>query len=204
MPARTDQHERSEWGQHFRITHIMESLAQASGDVEQLVAVMSRDLSSAYSYWKIADACREARQYDNALLWAEKGLKAFPERTDGRLREFAAEEYHRRRRHDDALKLMWTEFSEHADLESYKTLARHAKKASAWPEWRERALAEIRLRVAKAKGKSRDQTRPTDLFQTGRSRNCRHQQRALRGFRQLASEGRSRDEADRPQRGVRK
>jgi uncharacterized Zn finger protein len=159
VPARTDKQERSEWGQHFRITHIMESLAQATGDVEQLVAVMSRDLSSAYSYWKIADVYREACQHDNALLWAEKGLKAFPVRTDGRLRELAAQEYHRRRRHDDALKLMWAEFSERPYLESYKTLERHATKAGAWPEWRERALAEIRLRIAKAKEKSRGQTR---------------------------------------------
>lgn len=160
VPARTAKHERSEWGQHFRITHIMESLAQASGNIEQLVAVMSRDLLSAYGYLKIAEVYREARQHDNALLWAEKGLQAFPEHTDGRLREFAAEEYHRRRRHDDAMKLMWAEFSERPYLESYKTLERHAKKAGTWPEWRERALGEIRLRVAKAKDKTRGQTRP--------------------------------------------
>jgi uncharacterized Zn finger protein len=92
---------------------------------------------------------------DNALLWAEKGLKAFPDHTDGRLREFAAEEYHRRRRHDDAMKLMWAEFSERPYLETYKTLERHAKKAGEWPGWRERALAEIRLRIAKAKEKAR-------------------------------------------------
>jgi uncharacterized Zn finger protein len=138
----------------------MESLAQASGDIEQLVAVMSRDLSSAYSYWKVAEVYREARQHDNALLWAEKGLKTFPERTDSRLREFAAKEYHRRRRHDDAMKLMWAEFSERPYLESYRTLERHAKKAGAWPGWRERALAEIRLRITKAKEKVRGQTRP--------------------------------------------
>ena len=160
VPARTTKHERSEWGQNFRITHIMESLAKASGEVEELVAVMSRDLSSAYSYWKIAEVYREARQHDNALLWAEKGLKAFPEHTDGRLREFAAEEYHRRRRHDDAMKLMWAEFSERPFLETYKTLEKHAKKAGAWPEWRERALAEIRVRIAKAKEKARGQSRP--------------------------------------------
>ncbi len=153
--ARTAKHERSEWGQHFRITHIMESLAQASGDIEQLVAVMSRDLSSAYSYLKIAEVYREERHHDNALLWAEQGLKAFPDRTDARLREFAAEEYHRRRRHDDAMKLIWAEFSERPFLENYKTLERHAKKAGAWPEWRERALTEIRLRIAKARGQSR-------------------------------------------------
>ena len=138
----------------------MESLAQASGDIEQLVAVMSRDLSSAYNYWKIPEVYREARQHDNALLWAEKGLQAFPDHTDGRLREFAAEEYHHRRRHDDAMKLMWAEFSERPCLESYKTLERHAKKAGAWPGWRDRALAEIRLRITKAKEKARGQTRP--------------------------------------------
>jgi len=160
VPARTAKHERSEFGQHFRITHIMESLAQASGNIEELVAVMSRDLSSAYSYLKIAEVYREAGQHDGALLWAEKGLKAFPERTDARLREFAAEEYHRRRRHDDAMTLAWAEFSERPFLETYKTLEKHAKKAGAWPEWRERALGEIRLRIAKAKEKARGQTRP--------------------------------------------
>jgi uncharacterized Zn finger protein len=160
VPARTPGPERSEWGQHFRITQIMESLARASGDIEQLVAVMSRDLSSAYSYLKIAEIHREARQHDNALLWAEEGLKAFPDHSDGRLREFTAEEYHRRRRHDDAMKLMWEEFSERPCLESYKTLERHAKKAGAWPGWRDRALAEIRLRITKAKEKARGQTRP--------------------------------------------
>jgi uncharacterized Zn finger protein len=160
VPVRTGRHERSGWGQHFRITKIMESLAQAEGDVEQLVAVMSRDLSSAYGYLKIAEVYHEAGQHDQALLWTEKGLRAFPDHTDSRLREFAAEEYHRRRRHDDAMKLMWAEFSERPFLDTYKTLQRHGKKAGEWPEWRNRGLAEIRLRIAKAKDQARGQTRP--------------------------------------------
>jgi uncharacterized Zn finger protein len=137
----------------------MESLAQESGDLEQLVAVMSRDLSHAYNYLRIAQVYRQARRHDQALEWAEKGLTAFPERTDGRLREFAAEEYHRRRRHDDAMKLMWAEFIERPYLETYRTLERHAKKAGNWPEWRDRALAEIRRRIAKAKDESGGLTR---------------------------------------------
>jgi len=68
VPMRTAKQERSEWGRHFRISHIMESLAQASGDVEQLVAVMSRDLSNAYSYLRIAEAYREAGQQDKSVL----------------------------------------------------------------------------------------------------------------------------------------
>lgn len=160
VPTRTAKHERSESGQHFRITHIMESLAKASGDTEELVSVMSRDLSSAYSYLQIGEVYREARRYDKALEWVEEGLKAFPDRTDGRLREFAAEEYHRRRRHDDAMKLMWAEFSERPHLGTFQTLEGHARKAKTWPEWRERALAEIRQRIAKAKEKSRGQSQP--------------------------------------------
>ena len=58
------------------------------------------------------------------------------------------------------MKLMWAEFSERPFLETYKTLEKHAKKAGAWPEWRERALAEIRVRIAKAKEKARGQARP--------------------------------------------
>ena len=150
VPARAARHEYSEGSRHFRITRIMESLAQASGDIEQLVAVMSRDLSSQYQYLRIAEVYRDARLLDNALPWAEKGLTAFPERTDPRLREFAAEEYHRRKRHNDAMKLMWAGFCERPYLEGYRTLERHAKIASAWPEWRVRALAEIRRRIASA------------------------------------------------------
>ena len=170
VPARTAKDQRSEWGKHFRITHIMESLAHVSGNVEQLVAVMSRDLSHAYSYLRIAEVYREARQHDQALLWAEKGLEAFPENTDARLREFAAEEYHRRRRHDDAMKLMWAEFSERPRLDSYRTLERHARKAGARPEWRERALAEIRHGIAKAKEKARGPASGAFAAPAGQSR----------------------------------
>ncbi|MGA7409093.1 MAG: DUF6880 family protein [Bryobacteraceae bacterium] len=160
VPVRTANHKQSEWDRHVRITQIMESLARASGDIEELVAVMSRDLSDAYNYWKIAGVYRDASQHDKALLWAEKGLAAFPEHTDRRLRDFAADEYHRKGRHDDAMKLMWAEFSERPYLETYRTLEGHAKKAGAWPEWRERALAEIRLNIAKAGEKLRTQAVP--------------------------------------------
>lgn len=160
VPVQTGKQTRTEWGQHFRITHIMESLAKASGDIEELVGVMGRDLSSAYRYVRIAEVYRDAHQDDKALAWAEKGLQAFPERADSRLREFAAQEYHRRGRHGDAMKLIWSEFSERLYLETYKTLEKHAKTAGAWPEWRERALAEIRVRIASLREKVRGRSAP--------------------------------------------
>jgi uncharacterized Zn finger protein len=151
VPASTPGQETTEFVQHFRITNVMESLAKAAGDLDALVAVMSRDLSSAYSYLQIAQVYRDAQQHDQALLWAEKGLAAFPDHTDRRLREFAAEEYHRRERHGDALELIWLEFAERPGLETYRSLERHAQPGNAWPEWRERALLEIRRRIAAAK-----------------------------------------------------
>lgn len=160
VPARTANDRTSDWGKHFRITHIMETLARLSHDPEALVAVMSRDLSHAYSYLRIAEIYYETGQHDKALEWAEQGLKAFPERTDGRLREFAAQEYHRRRRHDDAINLMWAEYVERPGLESYRTLERHANKAGSWKEWRERALLEIRHRIESAGRENRKRNRP--------------------------------------------
>ncbi|MDE3195117.1 MAG: hypothetical protein KGN84_02155, partial [Acidobacteriota bacterium] len=97
---------------------------------------------------------------DEALEWAEKGLKAFPSRPDFRLHEFAAGEYHRRGRHQDAMKLIWAEFCERLYLEAWKTLRRHATEAGAWPEWRERALAEIRSRIAKTRAQRTGQKVP--------------------------------------------
>jgi tetratricopeptide (TPR) repeat protein len=128
----------------------MESLAQLSGDVEALVAVKSRDLSSAYDYLHIAEIYREAGERGQALAWAEKGMQAFPERQDSRLLTFAADEYHHRLLHDQAMALIWKLYLEWPTLANFALLECHAEKAHAWPEWRERALSELRRRIEKS------------------------------------------------------
>lgn len=139
------------YGKRFRITHIMETLARRSGDVEALVAIKKRDLSSAWGYLQIAETYQKARQHDLALEWAERGLKAFPQRTDARLRGFLAAEYHRRKRHDEAMALAWTEFAESPGLGQYQSLKGHADRTDAWPAWREKALAHVREGIARDK-----------------------------------------------------
>ena len=160
VPARTAKNDRFGWDEHFHITHIMESLAQVSGDIEGLVAVISRDLSCGYSYLRIAEIYRQAGQPDKALEWAEKGLRAFPTNTDQRLREFAAEEYHSRRRHDEAMQLIWAQFTERPFLDSYQILEKHARTAGTWAAWRDRALGDIRSQIEKAKKKARGREIP--------------------------------------------
>jgi uncharacterized Zn finger protein len=139
------------YGRRFRITHIMETLARQTGDIEAVVAVKKRDLSSPYAYLQIAETYKKARKHDLALEWAERGVKAFPQRTDSRLREFLAEEYHRRKRHEEAMALVWAEFTDSPRLDQYRNLKSHADRIEQWPTWREQALAHMREQVAQAK-----------------------------------------------------
>ncbi len=154
VPAlKPGQNNSEKYGKRFRMTHIMETLARQTGDIEAVIAVKKRDLSLAYHYLQIAETYKSARQHDLALEWAEHGVKAFPERTDSRLREFLAKEYHRRRRHDEAMSLIWAEFTESSDLEQYKKLKDHAQRIGQWTPWREKALQYLRSEI----GRVRDQ-----------------------------------------------
>lgn len=127
----------------FKLTGIMERLAEASGDVEELVAIKSRDLTSARRYLEIAEVWAKARQPAKALEWAERGLRAFPQRTDNRLRDFLVAAYLKRKRKDEALQLTWIQFEEQPALGYYQKLHDVAGKLGRWPEQRERALAKV-------------------------------------------------------------
>ena len=167
--ARSD---RDEHPNRFRLTSIMEKLAELSGDLDARVAVMSKDLAHAHDFLQVAEVYRNAKRYDEALDWAERGLTAFPERTDGRLREFLATEYHRRKYHEEAMELMWKEFTESPVLENYKKLKSHAEKTDDWSKWRERALAYLRDEYGKKRahataprwGRSLDQSTLVEIF----------------------------------------
>jgi tetratricopeptide (TPR) repeat protein len=135
----------------FTVTYMMESLAHAFHDVDMEIAVRSRDLSSAYRFLEIAQVCRDAGRPDEALDWAERGVRAFPERTDHRLREFMADEYLRRARGDDAMAVIWAQFHEQPALAAFQLLKRYADQIGTWAPWRSRALAEVRRSIDQAK-----------------------------------------------------
>ncbi len=131
-------------------------LAHAEDDIEKLVEIKTRDLSSQYKYYEIAGIYKANKQYDKALEWAERGVSDFPnaEKLDWRLGEFLADEYHRRKRHDEAMQIIWKQFAENADLGNYNKLKEHADKVkpeSTWQIWREKALEFIRQNIAERK-----------------------------------------------------
>ncbi len=148
-------------GNRYRITRIMEQLAEASGDIEELVAIKSRDLSSGYRYLEIAEIYAKARQREKALEWAERGLKAFPERPDNRLRDFLVAAYLKRKRNDEALQLTWVQFEERPILEHYMKLHDVAGKLGAWPVQRERALIKVDEVIAREAATSRWKPKPS-------------------------------------------
>lgn len=140
-----DARSTASFAKRFRITSIMEALATEAGDLDALVAVKARDLSIPYSFLQIAEIYRAAKQRDLALEWAERGLRAFKgEQQDSRLREFLANEYHARARHDEAMALVWSAFTESPDLDWYRKLKTHAERSSQWDAWRNKALAHLR------------------------------------------------------------
>jgi uncharacterized Zn finger protein len=127
-----------------RLSHILESLARIEGDLDAFVAIKSHDLSRPLAFLEIAQVYKDAKKADLAVEWAEKGIEAFPQRTDPKLRSFLAGEYRARRRHEEALSLIWTNFVDWPHLASYQDLKKYAERAGSWPAWREKALGILR------------------------------------------------------------
>jgi uncharacterized Zn finger protein len=143
--------ERDYRSNRFRITHVIEGLARASGEVEQLVEVLRRDLSLPYGFLRIAEAYREAEREADAIEWAERGIEAFPERPDPRLQTFLAEVYAACGREADALEVTWDQYCDRPKVETYRTLKPYAERVGEWPRRRERALGLLRKRAREAR-----------------------------------------------------
>lgn len=147
--------EGSECDSRFRITYVMKLLAKQSGDPDELVAVLSHDLSLPYSFLGIAEVYAEAGRDDEAIEWAERGVEAFPESGDSRLLTFLAAARHRRGEHELAAELMWGLYEAHPGLGYFEKLKPYAEEAGTWGEVRDRALDVLRERIASAQDERR-------------------------------------------------
>ncbi len=83
LPRLGPRDERGWDTERFRLTRLREQLAD---DVDELVAVLGHDLSSPYSFVRIATALREAGRGEEALAWVRRGQREST-RYDGRLRD---------------------------------------------------------------------------------------------------------------------
>lgn len=143
VPALTDADQPQYGGKRSCITRIMTTLAELDGDLDTLVAIKARDLTAAHRYLSIAQLYAEAGNSDMAQHWAERGLAAFPHRTDNRLRDFLAQQYLLCGRDEQALQLTWVQFDEAPSLSNYQKLQGLAQRLQRAPEQRQRALARL-------------------------------------------------------------
>ena len=149
LPQLAPNDQRSFTGVRFRVTHIMETLAEASGDVDAMVGVLAKDQSSPWQYVRIAETLREHGRDDEAIAWAERGVAAFGPSADPRLTDLLADSYQRAGRPDDAVTLAWRAFDEAATPAAYQRLAHQARLAQAWDTWRERGLNRLRAEIGR-------------------------------------------------------
>jgi Family of unknown function (DUF6880) len=130
----------------FRVTHLKESLARGAGSIDELVAVMTRDLSSAHQFERIATELEAAGREREGLTWLERGLAAFGPNTDARLRDHLIDAYLRDGQVEDAVALAERAFDSHATAGTYAVLKQTSLTAGAWDTRRPLALARLRDR----------------------------------------------------------
>lgn len=153
LPPLGPDDERSSYSsRRFRITQIMQTLAELTGDVDAVVQVLARDQSSAYQFVRIAELYTKAKRHDDALAWAEKGL-ALHGGSDSRLVVAAAQEYHRAGRGADAVRVAWDAYDASPGLRTYQQLAEQATRAGLWDDWHDKALSLLRERIARGQRK---------------------------------------------------
>jgi uncharacterized Zn finger protein len=148
--ARDDQ-----YSARYALRAILESFAEREGDVDGMIAIRTKDLSTAHNYLGIAQLCLDHAREAEALKWAEEGLWQFEDNPDERLMCFASDLYRRMGREEDADTLLWRAFERRPSVALYERL-----KAVAGTDQmsvdavRDRAMAWLRSQLGKPSGLS--------------------------------------------------
>lgn len=128
----------------FHARYAMESVIQACGDVDALVAFYAAHLDErGWQQLRIARLLDGADRPDEALEWAERGLGAGP-RPDDRLVEYLVDRYTKAGRAGDVLGLRRTLFAANRSLANFRALRETAIDSGTWDAERETALSQLR------------------------------------------------------------
>jgi uncharacterized Zn finger protein len=139
----------------WREKQLMEQLVRASGDLDALVEFLSRDLDSrGYQHLRIAQELEVADRVDEALRWAEAGLRDATGFIGTDLVEFVALRYGQAGRMDDLLTLRRDRFRAEMTVSHYELLRETAERCAAWPEERDRAMTLLHEDLAKQSPKA--------------------------------------------------
>ena len=137
----------------FQIQALMENLAESEGDVDTLLAIKQRDLSSPHDFLSLAELCRSAGRDEEALAWAQRGLREFSrDLYAAGLRDFVVAELARLGRHEEAVAMEWEDFRRFGNLDHYRRLKRQAERSpGGWTPWRAKAFGHLRDSIKQGK-----------------------------------------------------
>ncbi|GGW66973.1 SWIM zinc finger family protein [Streptomyces griseoloalbus] len=127
--------------------YLMERLAKAGGNIDAVIAVHAADLApNGHTHLVIARELEAARRFDEALDWAERGIRDARDLSavDTALVDHLCDRYARAGRIADAVTVRRDHFSARRSLLAYQQLRAAAWAADSWPAEREGALALLR------------------------------------------------------------
>jgi uncharacterized Zn finger protein len=141
----------SGWAERY----LMERLVKAEGDVDALVALHALDLDpSGATHLLIAEELGSAGRADEALAWAERGLRKCAAETyvDGRLVDYVCVRYAQAGRAADAVAVRRDRFRLERSLAAYRQLRSAARAADCWEAERAAALATLEEDARRERG----------------------------------------------------
>jgi uncharacterized Zn finger protein len=127
----------------YRVEHAMEELVALSGDVDALINVKSRNLSSPHTFLELAEVLKHHGRHDEALAWAENGIAAFGNERLDDLVKFNIDEHLRRGDAERVESLAWQRFVRQPGSDGYFELAGVAKRIGRVDELAARALQHL-------------------------------------------------------------
>jgi hypothetical protein len=124
----------------FGTRNLMESLIEAEGDVDALIAFYATHLDQVgWQHLRIVNKLDEVGRAGEALDWAERGVRAGP-RPDARLVAYLVQRYTAARRLPDVVGLRRMLFAADGTLSNFRALRDAAVDAGAWEAEREAVL----------------------------------------------------------------
>ncbi|MFD4589064.1 hypothetical protein [Streptomyces sp. NPDC058434] len=143
LAAEAHRRSPSGWAEQY----LMERLVKAEGNVDALVTLFAKDLApSGITHLRIAEELDAAGREDEALAWAERGLRdtAGEAHVDGRLVDYVCDRYTRTGRAAERVIVRRDRFRSERSLAAYQQLRTAAQVVDCWESEREAALAVLR------------------------------------------------------------
>jgi hypothetical protein len=132
-----------------KVTHAMAALAEFDGDVDALIRIKSKDLSTSYQFLQVASLCRDHGRLDEGLAWAERGIEELKKNFDPELLAFCIDGYLSRGDVDKADAYAWRRFVSHTSALAFEALLKVAAATGRRDETRQRALEHMWACVTK-------------------------------------------------------